>query len=94
MPQNMEAWEHWGVLNTFDRPPANGFGGIPTINSKTVRDYCRDFNFTEFDYKKILAVEQIFKTAMQEKQEKKAKAEEDKNDFLKKNKKPMPKKRR
>lgn len=83
-------WEHWGVMNTFDRPPSNGFGGIPTISSKDIRDYCRDFDFSEFDYRKILAIEQSFKVAIQENQEKKERQEKNKEEFNKKMKKPIP----
>lgn len=84
MPQNFEIWEHWGVMNEFDRPQSNGFGGIPTINSKTIRDYCRDFDFSEFEYRKLLAVEQAFKKAMIANKERKDRMEKNKEEFNKK----------
>jgi hypothetical protein len=94
MPANIEAWHHWGVLNTFDRPPASGFGGIPTINSKTVRDYCRDFDFSELTYKKILAIEKEFKDCMLENQKKKEQKDKNAEDFQNKMKMPIPIKNR
>lgn len=81
MIQNAEMWDHWGVLNEFDRPQGNGFGGIPTINSKSIRDYCRDFDFSEFEYKKILEIEKAFKRAMIENQERKSRIEKNKESF-------------
>lgn len=81
-------------MNTFDRPQANGFGGIPTINSKVIRDYCRDFGFSELDYKKVLAIEQSFKECMIEKQEHKKNKEKNHEEFQKKMNMPQQRKKR
>lgn len=85
LDQNIKAWEHWGVMSTYDRPQGNGFGGIPTINSKTIRDYCGDFDFSELEYKKILTIEMVFKESMIENQKRKERIEKNKEEFSKKN---------
>lgn len=68
MVANQTAWDHWSRMNQSDRPQSNGFGGIPTIPSQTIRDYCRDFDLSWLDYEKIRAIDLEFRDAMVEKQ--------------------------
>lgn len=89
MVSNHIAWHHWSVMNQSDRPQGNGFGGIPTIPSQTIRDYCRDFDLSWFDYEKIRIIDIEYKNALIESQKAKDRIENSKKDLEEIEKKPM-----
>ena len=58
MSENEKIVEYWQTLSTFDRPP--GFSGLTIINSKSIRDFCIDYDLDMGTYEKILFFEKNF----------------------------------
>ena len=56
--ENETIIQYWKILSTFDRQ--SGFSGIMPISSKSIRDFCFDYDLDWEIYELILVFEQSF----------------------------------
>ena len=75
LPENERIVQYWRILSTFDRPP--GFSGLTTISSKSIRDFCADYDLDTDTYEMIMVLEKNFISRYNEIQEEKRKREKE-----------------
>ena len=77
MPENKRIVEYWQILSTFDRPP--GFSGLTIVSSRSLRDFCSDYDLDEDTYEMILLFEKNFMLKYNSIQEEKSKRDKANN---------------
>jgi len=77
LSENKRIVEYWQILSTFDRPP--GFSGLTIVSSKSIRDFCSDYDLDEDAYEMILVLERNFILKHNSIQEEKSKREKANN---------------
>ena len=58
LPENESIFEFWKILNTFDRQPS--FMGIGSISSRSIREFCFDYDLDWEMYELIMVFEKRF----------------------------------